>query len=152
MGLRVEEFKIGTAIVTGGRTVGEGDIATFAGLVADFTPIHVDESYAAKTQFGGRIAHGPLAMSMAIGMLTQTNLLGDSVLALLNLNWDFKGAVKIGDTVHARVTPSESRLTKKPGAGVVKFAFEVINQHDETVQTGVMTVLMKTKEFDTLNK
>ena len=44
------------------------------------------------------------------------------------------------------VTPAEARKTSKPGAGVVKFAFEVINQKDELIQTGTMTVLMKTKD------
>jgi hypothetical protein len=29
---------------------------------------------------------------------------------------------------------------------VVKFAFEVINQRDELIQVGTMTVLMKTKD------
>ena len=31
-------------------------------------------------------------MSTAIGMLTQTGMLGERVLALVNLNWDFSGA------------------------------------------------------------
>ena len=43
-------------------------------------------------------------------------------------------------------TPAEARKTSKPGAGVVKFAFEVINQKDELIQVGTMTVLMKTKD------
>ena len=87
MGLRVEDFEIGKAIVTRGRTIGEGDIHTFAGLVGDFTPLHVDEDFSSRTEFGGRIAHGPLTMSAAIGLLTQMNLLDDSVLGLLE-NWD----------------------------------------------------------------
>ena len=117
-----------------------------AGLVGDFTPIHVDAAYAAKMPFGGRIAHGTLTMSTAIGLLTQLNLLGDGVISLLNLNWDFKGVVLIGDTIYARVTPAEARKSSRPGAGVVKFGFEVVNQRDETIQTGTMTVLMKTKD------
>jgi acyl dehydratase len=142
----VEEFEIGKTVVTPGRTIGEGDINIFAGLVADFTPLHVDANYAAKTQFGGRIAHGTLTMSTAIGLLTQLNLLGEGVIALLNLNWDFKGVVMIGDTIYARVAPVEIRKTSRPGAGIVKFGFEVINQRDELIQTGIMTVMMKTKD------
>ena len=135
----VEEFEVGTPFpLSPGRTISESDINLFAGLVGDFTPIHTNADYASKTAFGGRIAHGTLTMSTALGLLTQLNLLGEGVIALLNLNFDFKGVVMIGDTIYARVTPAEARKTSKPGAGVVKFAFEVINQRNETIQVGTM--------------
>ena len=35
-------FEQGAVIVTPGRTIGEGDVNLFAGLVGDFTPVHVD--------------------------------------------------------------------------------------------------------------
>lgn len=142
MGLHVEDFEIGRPIGTRGRTVGEGDISLFAGLVGDFTPVHVDEAFAKTTPFGGRIAHGPLTMSCAIGLVAQLNLLDTSVIGLLNLNWDFFHPVRIGDTIRAEMTPVESRLTSKPGRGIVKFKIDVLNQHDETVQIGHMTVMM----------
>lgn len=141
-----DEFVSGAKLHTAGRTIGEADIMQFAGLVGDYTPIHVDEHYARATEFGGRIAHGPLGMATAIGLLTQRNVLGEGVIALLNLNWDFKGPVKIGDTVYAEITVQESRPSAKPGRGVVKFHFDVFNQRRETVQVGVMTVLMKGRE------
>jgi acyl dehydratase len=147
VGRYFEDFTLGEQFKTLGRTVGEGDITNFAGLVGDFTPIHVDEHYAKQTRFGGRIAHGPLTLAMAIGLLTQLNVLGESVVGLLNINWDFQGAVKIGDTVYATIDIGELRKTSKPGTGVVKFCFNVANQRAETVQTGSMTVLMRCGGF-----
>jgi acyl dehydratase len=135
----------GDAVVTQGRTIGEGDINLFAGLVGDFTPVHVDDVFARSTPFGARIAHGPLTMATAIGMLTQTGLLGERVLALLNLNWDFAGPVKIGDTIKARVTVEALRPASKPGRSVATFRFEVVNQEDATVQTGRMLVLVRSE-------
>ena len=135
-------LKQGDRVVTPGRTIGEGDVNLFAGLVGDFTPIHVDEQFARTTPFGTRIAHGPLAMSTAIGMLTHTGILGERVLGLLNLNWDFPGPVKIGDTIRARVHVAEIRPTSKPERNVATFEFEVINQNDAIVQTGRMLVLV----------
>lgn len=146
MGRYFEDFSLGEQFKTAGRTVGEGDITNFAGLVGDFTPIHVDEHYAQKTRFGGRIAHGPLTMSMAIGLLTQLNVLGEAVVGLLNIDWDFKGAVKIGDTVYADVSIGELRKTSKPGTGVVKFCFAVANHRGEAIQNGSMTVLFRCRE------
>jgi acyl dehydratase len=133
----------GDRVVTPGRTIGEGDINLFAGLVGDFTPIHVDAQFAKTSPFGGRIAHGPLAMATAIGMLTQTGILGERVLGLVNLNWDFSGPVMLGDTIRARVHVAEIRPTSKPGRNLATFEFEVINQHDAAVQKGRMLVVVR---------
>lgn len=147
MGRYFEDFTLGENFTTLGRTIGEGDITNFAGLVGDFTPIHVDEHYARQTVFGTRIAHGPLTLSVAIGLLTQLNVLGEAVVGLLNLNWDFKGAVRIGTTVYAKITIAELRRTSKGATGVVKFAFDVLNKEsDELVQRGSMTVLMTCRD------
>ncbi len=134
---------MGETLTTPGRTIGEGDVNLFAGLVGDFTPVHVDEVFARSTPFGGRIAHGPLAMATAIGMLTQTGILGERVIGLVNLNWDFSGPVKLGDTIRARVTVSQVRPTSKPGRNLATFAFEVINQNESPVQRGKMLVLVR---------
>jgi len=143
VGLYFEEIELDRPLTTRARTVGEGDITLFAGLVGDFNPLHVDEQYSAATQFGGRIAHGPLTMSMAIGLMSQLNLIDGTALALLNINWDFHGPVRIGDTVHARVTPTARNPTSDPSRGIVSMRFEVMNQRDETVQVGTITLLMK---------
>ena len=146
MGRFFEDFSVGEKLLTPGRTVGEGDISAFAGLVGDFTPIHMDEHYARTTRFGTRIAHGTLVMSVAIGLLTQLNVLGEGVIGLLNLHWDFKATVKIGDTIHARVTVEEARRTSKAGAGIVRFRFEVLNQDEVLIQQGNMTVMLRTRD------
>jgi acyl dehydratase len=143
VGLYFEEFELGRTLTTRGRTVGEGDISLFAGLVGDHNPLHVDEEFCRTTTYGGRIAHGPLTMSMAIGLMSQLNLVDGTALGLLGVGWDFQGPVRIGDTIRARVTPHEKRLSQNGGRGVVKLAFEVVNQRDEVVQTGFMRLLMK---------
>ena len=136
----------GQSLTTPGRTIGAGDINLFAGLVGDFTPIHVDEVFAKSSPYGTRIAHGPLAMATAIGMLTQTGILGERVIGLLNLNWDFSGPVKIDDTIRSRVVLEEQRPTSKPGRALETFLFEVVNQDDRTVQRGRMLVLVRADE------
>jgi len=143
LGLHLEEFEIGHTQATRGRTIGEGDISQFAGLVGDYNPLHVDEEFCRNTPYGGRIAHGPLTLSVAIGLMSQLNMIDGTAIGLLNVAWDFTGPVKIGDTVHARVTPLEKRAAKKPGRGIVKLGFEVVNQRAEVVQSGSITLLMK---------
>jgi acyl dehydratase len=146
VGLYVEDFEIERTLTTRGRTVGEGDITLFAGLCGDYNPVHMDETFCAKTAFGQRIAHGPLGLSMAIGLISQLNLIDGTAIALLHLDWDFKGPVRIGDTVHVDVTCLEARKSRKPDRGIVSLRLVVLNQRQETVQIGLMKLLMKTRE------
>lgn len=134
---------IGESVETAGRTIGEGDISLFAGLVGDFTPVHIDETFAKTTPHGTRIAHGPHTMATAIGMATHTGLFGERVIGLVNINWDFAGAVKIGDTIRSRVTVEEVRPTSKPGRGLATYGFEVVNQRGEQIQRGRMKVIVR---------
>lgn len=137
---------IGHSVMTPARTIGEGDVTLFAGLVGDFTPIHVDETFAAASPHRTRIAHGPLTMATAIGLATQTGLFGPRVIGMVNINWDLSGVVKLGDTIRARVTIDALRPTSKPGRNLGTFGFEVLNQRDETIQRGRMIVILRADE------
>ena len=128
---------------TQGRTITEADIVAFAGLSGDFTPIHVDASFAATTPHGERVAHGPLVLSTAVGMATHLGIFGDRVIGLVNLNWDFHGGVRIGDTIHGEVEITEVRRSSKPGRGVATYTFTVINQRGDAVQTGRLVVVVR---------
>jgi len=146
MGIAVEDIEVGKVYTTRGRTIGEGDITLYAGLVGDWTPIHMDDHFARQQGWPARIAHGTLPMNMAIGLFAQMGVLDDSVIGALGVEWNFRGPVAIGDTVHADVTVLEKRLTSKPDRGIVKFGFAVRTQAGATVQEGSLTVMMKTRD------
>ena len=142
MGLHFEEFVVGDTLHTRGRTIGEGDITLYAGLIGDWTPIHVDEHFAQTTPFGTRIAHGTLTLSVAVGLMAQMNLFDGTVIGLISMTWSFSKPVKIGDTVYAHVTPLEKRLSSKPGRGIVKLEILVKNQDDVEVCKGIHDVMV----------
>ena len=75
MGLYFEEFTLDRPVTTRGRTVSEADIVTFAGISGDWNPLHIDEEFSKNAGYGGRIAHGPMGMSMAIGLMAHKILL-----------------------------------------------------------------------------
>src|SRR3546814_17050572 len=102
----------------------------FCGVSGDFNPLHSDEEHCRGTRFGTRIAHGPLGMSMAIGLMSQLNLINGTALGLLNLHWDLRGPILIGDTINARVTTDALRRTKA-GDGNVPRRFSVVNQKED---------------------
>lgn len=145
-GLYFEEFSPGQQIVTGGRTVTEADIVAFAGLSGDYNPLHTNATYAEKTPFGARIAHGLLIMSMVTGLVDRTGLLEGTTLAFREIeNWKFHRPVYIGDTIHAVLTVEQTQPLPRLKGGAVTIKVEVRNQKDETMMSGRWTVLMASR-------
>ena len=143
-GLYWEEWKIGAEFVTSARTITETDIINFAGISGDYNPLHIDEEFCRTTQFGTRIAHGPLVYSIATGLIFQLHLYDDTLIAFLGFDsLKFTKPVKIGDTIHARVEVIEKRETSKSDRGIMKRLFQVLNQNNELVQEGVQAFLLK---------
>ena len=102
MGKYFEEFNVGEKTVTEKRTITEADIVLFAGVSGDNNAMHVNEEFAAKTRFGGRIAHGFLTASV-ISAAVANRLPGPGTI-YLGQQMRFKAPVRPGDTVHACVT------------------------------------------------
>jgi 3-hydroxybutyryl-CoA dehydratase len=107
------------------RTVSEADVRDFAQVSGDDNALHLDEAFAARTRFGGRVAHG--ALSFGFLAASQTRLLGAGII-WLGASVKFTAPVRIGDTV---VTETEIvevdaakqmlrvRCTARTTAGVV---------------------------------
>ena len=141
--LYFDDFHIGQKFVTKSRTITEADVVNFAGLSWDHNQLHTDAEYAAGTQYGKRIAHGLLGVIAHAGLSYE--LTEDSILALLELNWQFKGPLFIGDTIHVEQVVKEMRESSTGDRGVLKFEKKVINQRGEVVQTGTTTILLAKK-------
>jgi 3-hydroxybutyryl-CoA dehydratase len=116
------------------KTVSEADVYLFAGITGDFNPAHVDEEYAKKTYFGTRIAHGLLSAGF-ISTVLGTRLPGPGSV-YLRQELTFLGAVKIGDTITARVEVTEIDTVK----GRVKLLTTCDNQDGKRVLTGEAVV------------
>lgn len=139
-----EDFPVGTVCITGGRTIDIGDISMFAGLTGDHYPLHTNEQYAVKTQFGGRIAHGPLTFSVAVGLVALSGFLGEAIVALREVaSIRALKPVHPGDTVHVRAEVVDAEPARRADQGTLSFDYQVINQHDETVMTVRMVMLAR---------
>ena len=146
MGRSYEEFEVGQRFETPRRTVIEADISWFAGLTDDFNPVHMDEVFAAQTDFKGRITHGPMIVGMAFGLASRADLMDGTVLALLEIGWTFVKPVRPGDTISAVFTVLEKRETRAPDRGVVTLQIDVLNQHGEVAQSGTAKTLIRRKD------
>jgi len=126
--------------VTKARTVTEADVVNFAALTWDHNQLHTDAEYAARTMYGKRIAHGLLGIAIHSGLAYQ--LIEESILAFLELSWQFKLPLYIDDTIHVEQVVKEMREDEQKDRGILTFEKELINQRSEVVQTGTTTVLL----------
>ena len=145
-GLYYEDYTVGDSITSQGRTVTEGDVVSFAMLSGDWDPLHTDAEAAKTTPYGERIAHGLLVLSMATGLAERLGFMNQTVIGFMGLDWQFRAAVKIGDTIRVQATVSELKPMPRLGGGYVTFKVQILNQEDKVTQRGAWTVLVKNRE------
>jgi len=139
-----EDFQAGDRFVSPARTIGLAEIGLFAGLSGDYNPIHTDAVFSAESQFGERIAHGVLGLSVLTGLMTRTGVFEAGTIALLGIEqWRFQAPVKAGDTVRVIIDIEETRPTSDGARGVLVRRVSLVNQRDEVCQSGVLPLLMK---------
>ena len=107
-------------------TITETHLVLGAGYVADFNPLHVDEEFARKSRFGGRILHGMLTSALMGGPVGMH--FHGTAIAYLEHNARFLAPVRIGDTL--TIAWSIARLVAKPahGGGIVEMTGTARNQ------------------------
>ncbi|MBA3999649.1 MULTISPECIES: MaoC family dehydratase [Brevundimonas] len=100
-GYILDELHVG---MTAEKTVEmtEQRIQQFADASDDFNPVHMDEAFASKTAYRGRIAHGLLSASF--GSAVVGTILPGAGAIYLHQSLAFEKPVRIGDKVTARVT------------------------------------------------
>ncbi len=138
-----EDLSEGDELVGPGVTISEAHLVNWAGLTGDWVSLHLDEQYAAQTQFGQRIGHGPLTLALALGLMTQTGYFGN-VVAWLGLDGvRAKAPVFIGDTVHPEGRLAVAQTTSKPDRGVWALDYSMVNQDGAIVMTFRSSLLIR---------
>lgn len=132
-GKTISEIKVGD-VAEATKTVSETDVYLFAGVTGDFNPAHMNETYAQKTFFKTRIAHGMLGagfISAVVGM----QLPGPGTIYITQ-ELRFLAPTRIGDTVTARVEVLEVIADKKR----VRLKTECVNQEGKVILAGEAVV------------
>jgi 3-hydroxybutyryl-CoA dehydratase len=129
-GKSIHELKIGDSAQIS-KTITEADIELFARATGDFNPVHLDQAYAEKTMFKGRIAHGLLSVGLLSTVLG--NILPGHGTIYLSQEVKFLAPVRIGDTITAGVEVIEL-ISEKNRA---KFRTTCMNQDGKLVVDGI---------------
>jgi len=117
------------------KTFTDDDLRGFAQVSGDHNPLHLDDAYAAQTQFGRRLVHGMLTASLISAALAN-DLPGEGTV-YLSQSLQFKAPVFIGDTITAALEVTAYR----PDRGIVTLATTCVNQQGTIVLQGEAVVL-----------
>lgn len=138
-----EDFSVGeTYRHWPGRTITAADNTWFTLLTMNQHPLHFDEEYAKRTEFGKPLVNSTLTLALVVGM----SVADVSQNAIANLGWTdivMPAPVFNGDTLYAESTVLEKRESKsRPTQGIVTVATRAWKQDDTTVMTFKRSVLV----------
>jgi phosphate acetyltransferase len=123
------------------RTLSRDDIALFAVMSGDVNPAHLDERYAAGSQFHRIIAHGMWGGALLSAVLG-TRLPGPGTVYLAQ-ELRFHRPVGLGDTITVTVTAKGKQTAKH----IVTFDCHCLNQRGEEVMSGTATTRAPTEKI-----
>ena len=116
------------------RTVTETDNLLFSTMTHNPQPLHLDAEAAKQSEFGRILVNGTFTFALMIGLSVGDTTLGTLV---ANLGYDklvMPKPVFLGDTLRARTEVVELKDSRsRPGAGIVTFRHELLNQRDEVI-------------------
>ena len=120
--------RIGTEVgVSGWLTIDQARIDAFAETTEDRQFIHVHPEAAARTPFGGTVAHGFLSLSMLSRMAAEAMLIPDNVKMAVNYGLDrvrFIAPVQSGKRIRGRFV-LDSIEEKAPGQLLLRHSVTV---------------------------
>lgn len=126
------------------RTVTESDNVMFTCLSMNPQPLHLDEEFAAATEFGQRLVNSLFTLALVVGLSVADLTLGTTVANLGFTRVDFPHPVFHGDTIRVETEVMASRpSSSRPGQGVVTFEHTGYNQRGEEVVVAVRNALMR---------
>jgi acyl dehydratase len=117
----------------------------FAAMTGDYNEIHTSVEFTKTNNFGQRVVHGLLCLSISHGLLFRLGLLESTAVAFVAIDeWRFKAPVFIGDTIVAKFKVLETiPSSKNPSRGVLKLLVQIVKQDGTIAQEGVKAIIMK---------
>ena len=138
-----DEFSVGDSIDAEPREIKGEDIDAFTSMTGDTNRLHSDDNFARSQGFQGRIAHGALILSHALGMAWQTGILKDTTKAFREIQgWKFTNPVYPGDSLKMNVKVAGLKPFPRLKSGMVTFDVAMHNQRGEPVCHGALHLLM----------
>ena len=151
-GLFFEDLEVGmTFSHSKGRTITEADNTFFNAITMNTQPLHLNEDFASKSQFGKRIVNGILTLGVVIGITVDELTAGTIVANLGYEKVNHPRPVFHGDTIYVETTVLDKRPSRsKPDRGIVRLKHLGKNQSGEIVCEVERTVLFLNRPAETI--
>ncbi|MDR2240852.1 MAG: MaoC family dehydratase [Zoogloeaceae bacterium] len=129
--MKFAEFHAGQIIEAGPHLVTEAELVQFA-KAYDPQWFHVDPALAAKGVFGGLIASGWYTTAIAMRLAVDAALAGSESFASPGLKYlKWPNPVRPGDSLRLVAEVLEARRSeKRPDTGILRWRWQLLNQHD----------------------
>jgi acyl dehydratase len=128
------------------RTVTEMDNVLYSSLTMNVQPLHLDEEFASKTEFGQRIVNSLFTLGLMIGITVNDTTIGTTIANLGMTDVRFPKPVFHGDTLRVQTKVMSVRESRsRPDAGIVEFLHTAFNQRGEVVAQCTRQALMRKK-------
>lgn len=130
-----EDLEVGMTIHHDqGRTVTEMDNILFSSLTLNTQPLHIDEHFAAQTEFGARIVNGLFTLALVVGISVPDTTHGTIIANLGYESIRHPRPVYHGDTIYVETTITSRRESaSRPDCGIVTMQHRGLNQRGEVV-------------------
>jgi acyl dehydratase len=139
-----EQLEINTLYTTRAKKVMFNEIVDFA---TEFDPqyIHVNESKASKSIFGGIIASGLHTLAISFKLWLELDVIGEDIIGGVGLdNIKFLYPVYPDDSLSVQAVLTEKTPHKfKPDRGFFKLQLSTFNQHEQKVLSSNLVGLVK---------
>lgn len=140
-----EDLPLGGTWTTRRRTITAADLAAFAGVAAEFSPLVVDETYARGTSFGGHVVPGTMISSLAVGLGSLDVPIPASA-GMVGMTWRFLLPVRPGDSLETTWRLNRKRAVQNPAVGLCFWSIDVLNHRGEIVATGEVGRLVRRRQ------
>ena len=149
-GKHFEELNVGDVFQhQPGRTITETDNLLFSAMTHNPQPLHLDEEFSKKAEFGQRLVNSIFTLGLAVGLSVGDTTLGTTVGNLGFENVVFPKPVFIGDMLYAETEVVGKRESRsRPQWGIVTFEHRAKNQHGDVVMSCKRGGMMRKKEAE----
>lgn len=138
-----DELEVGQVIRHSvGRTLTETDNVLFNALTMNTQPLHLNEDFASRSQFGQRIVNGIFTLGLVVG-ITVADITEGTIVA--NLGYEkvlHPHPLYHGDTLYVDSEVLDKRDSQsRPDAGIITLKHVGRNQHGQTCIQVMRSVL-----------